>query len=79
MKEQADKYEAHLRERRELHRTEISMMQQNLLEKENEMIRRVNEMNVEATNMRASYESKLAELNKKHSKEIQEKLTYIEI
>jgi len=55
------------------------MMQQNLLEKENEMIRRVNELNVEATNMRASYESKLAELNKKHSKEIQEKLTYIEI
>ena len=53
--------------------------QQKLTEKENEMIRTVDALKVEATNMRASYESKLAELNKKHSKEIQEKLTYIEI
>jgi hypothetical protein len=43
------------------------------------MIKTVDALKVEATNMRASYESKLAELNKKHSKEIQEKLTYIEI
>ena len=54
-------------------------MQQNLLSKENEMIRKINELNVEATNTRAATETKLAELNKKHSKEIQEKLTLIEI
>jgi hypothetical protein len=54
-------------------------MQQNLLSKENEMIRKINEQNVEATNTRAATEAKFAELNKKHSKEIQEKLTLIEI
>ena len=43
------------------------------------MIRKINELNVEATNTRAATEAKLAELNKKHSKEIQEKLTLIEI
>jgi hypothetical protein len=43
------------------------------------MIRTVDALRVEATNTRAATEAKFAELNKKHSKEIQEKLTLIEI
>jgi large subunit ribosomal protein L24 len=34
----------------------------------NEMIKKINELNVEATNTRAATEVKFAELNKKHSK-----------
>jgi len=43
------------------------------------MIRKINDLNVEATNTRATNEAKFAELNKKHSKEIQEKLILIEL
>jgi hypothetical protein len=76
--DQNAKYEATFAERRQLHKVELETAHKNHAHLENEMIRKVNDLNVEATNQRAAHQTELANQNTKHSKEVHDLMTAME-
>lgn len=69
---QAEKYEALLRERRDMHKIELADLTDKLAAKHNEMIKTVDALKKEATNTELAHQQFIAEKNKKHSLEITE-------
>ena len=69
---QAEKYETLLRERRDMHKIELTDLTDKLASKHTEMIKTVDALKKEATDTEIAHQQFIAEKNKKHSLEITE-------